>query len=139
MRRADERLLSEGPRRKAYSFGRPDGEPFGVADAIINAEPRASNCIRIRRYRDRSVADSTSRSIEATLAQHGSISIRLLRSLCHFRSPMSVVCALICDGVLQTDLSVELGLDSLWRGGRTRELSLSAARWASWHGARRGP
>jgi hypothetical protein len=62
------------------------------------------------------------------LAQHGSISIRLLRSLCNVRSPMSVVCALICDGVLQTDLSVELGLDSLWRGGRTRELSLSAAR-----------
>src|ERR1700681_4638239 len=30
-----------------------------------------------------------------------------------------------------TDLSVELGLDSLWRGGRARELSLSAAR----HGA----
>jgi hypothetical protein len=83
-----------------------------VDGAAINAEPRAGNCLRILNWRGRR-DDDVRRSIEAALRENGSLSIAALGALAHLHDPMPAICSLICDGVLELDLSLELDADSI--------------------------
>jgi|SRR5947209_7929572 len=80
--------------------------------AGINAGPKADNCVRIWNARGR--ADEAVRTgIEAALSRQGTLSIGALGALVRLPDPMHVVLALIADGVLEADLSLELDADSL--------------------------
>jgi hypothetical protein len=79
--------------------------------AAINAEPRAGNCLRIWNWRGRT-DDGVRRSIEAALTENGSLSIAALGPPAGLRDPMSAVCSLVFEGILELDLSIELDADS---------------------------
>jgi hypothetical protein len=83
-----------------------------IEGAAINAEPRAGNCLRIWNCRGRT-DQAVRRSIEEALKENGSLSIAALGPLARLRDPMTAVCSLICDGLLEVDLSVELDADSI--------------------------
>jgi hypothetical protein len=78
----------------------------------INAEPRASNSLRIWRHRDHRVKQALVPAIDRALAGQQSIPIRTLGTLAKFSEPIKTVSALICQGMLDTDLSVRFGPNS---------------------------
>jgi hypothetical protein len=80
--------------------------------AGINAGPTAENCIRIWNARYR-VEEGVRARIEAALEENGTLSIGALGVLVRLPDPIPVVLALIRDGVLEVDLSIELDADSL--------------------------
>jgi hypothetical protein len=80
--------------------------------ASINAEPRASNSLRIWRHRGRRVKQGLVAAIDRALARQQSIPIRTLGTLAGFSEPIETVSALICQGMLDTDLTVKFGPNS---------------------------
>jgi hypothetical protein len=80
--------------------------------ASINAEPRASNSLRIWRHRDCRVKQGLVAAIDRAFAGQQSIPIRTLGTLTGFSDPIRTVSALICQGMLDTDLSVRFGPNS---------------------------
>jgi hypothetical protein len=91
--------------------------------ASINAEPRASNSLRIWRHRSLRVKQGLVAAIDRALAGQQSIPIRTLGTLAGFSEPIRTVSALICQGMLDTDLSVRFGPNSFV----TRRPDLGAA------------
>lgn len=88
---------------------------IGLAEmnsARINAEPRASNSLRIWRHRDRRVKQGLVAAIDRAFAGRQSVPIRALGTLAGFSEPIRTVSALICQGMLDTDLSVRFGPNS---------------------------
>jgi hypothetical protein len=83
-----------------------------VDSASINAEPKATNSLRIWECRDRAPA-GTKALVERTLNEHGSLSIQDLGALTGLRDPMAAVCGLICEGAVQIDLTQKLDKDTL--------------------------
>jgi hypothetical protein len=82
-----------------------------IDGAAINAGPRARNCLRIWNCRGR--ADEAARvSIESALRENGSLSIAALGPPTGLRDPMSAVCALVFDGAIEVNLSIELDAGS---------------------------
>ena len=79
----------------------------------INDEPRASNSLRIWRHRDRQVEKGLVGKIDRALAGQRSVSIRSLGTLVGLSEPLAAASALICRRVLDTDLSIKFGLNSL--------------------------
>jgi hypothetical protein len=80
--------------------------------ASINAEPRASNSLRIWRHRDYQVKQGLVAAIDRAFAGQQSIPIRTLGTLVGLSEPIVVVSALISQGMMDTDLSVRFGPDS---------------------------
>jgi hypothetical protein len=78
----------------------------------INAEPRAGNAVRIWRHRGRQIKQGLVAAIDRALAPHQAIPIRTVGTRAGFSEPMRTVSALICQGMLDTDLSVKFGLNS---------------------------
>jgi hypothetical protein len=91
--------------------------------AAINDEPRASNSLRIWRHRGRRVEKGLVAKIDRALAGQRSVSVRSLGTLVGLSDPLAIVSALICRRVLDTDLSIKFGLNSLvarrWDFGAT--------------------
>jgi hypothetical protein len=83
--------------------------------ATIECEPRASNCRRIWRHRDRKLEASFLDAVDRALAEHSAPTIRTLGEMVGLRYPISTVCALICRKHLQIDLGERLGPDSVVR------------------------
>jgi hypothetical protein len=79
----------------------------------INDEPRASNSLRIWRHRGRQVEKGLVGKIDRALAGQRSVSIRSLGTLVGLSEPLATASALICRRVLDTDLSIKFGLNSL--------------------------
>jgi hypothetical protein len=81
--------------------------------ASINAEPRLSNSLRIWRHRGHRVKQGLVAAVDHALAgQQQSLPIRNLSALAGFSEPIKTVSALICQGMLDTDLSVRFGPNS---------------------------
>jgi hypothetical protein len=78
----------------------------------INAEPQASNCRRIWQHHKLRVDPAVAATIERALVEHQELPIRAFSVLAGLRDPMPTVCALICRGVVKTDLSVKFGVNS---------------------------
>lgn len=100
-----EGLLLVALRQHGISLVKTDG-------AQINAEPKAANCRRIWNSRV-DVDGSTKASIEAALAERGSLSIRALGSFIGLRDPLQVVCALVRQGTVAIDISARLDANTV--------------------------
>jgi hypothetical protein len=91
--------------------------------ASINREPRVSNSLRIWRHRGRQVEKGLVAKIDGALAGQRSVSIRSLGTLVGLSEPLAIASALICRRLLDTDLSIKFGLNSLvtrrWDFGAT--------------------
>jgi hypothetical protein len=84
------------------------------ADSVsINEEPRLTNSLRIWRHRSRRIEKGLVAKIDRVLAGQRSVSIRTLAALVGLSEPLAIVSALMCRGVLETDLSIKFGLNSL--------------------------
>ena len=81
--------------------------------ASINAEPRASNSLRTWRHHGVRVRQGLVAEIDRVLPRYRSIPIRTLGTLAGFSEPIKTVSALISQGMLDTDLSVRFGPNSL--------------------------
>jgi hypothetical protein len=81
--------------------------------SINNDEPRASNCLRIWRHRGLPVEKGLVAKIDRALAGQQSVSIRSLGTLVGLSDPLAIVSTLISRRVLDTDLSIKFGLNSL--------------------------
>jgi hypothetical protein len=93
-------------------------------DASINKEPRASNSSRIWEYRGHRVERGVLAAIDRAFVGRQSVSVRRLATLAGLCDPLPILSALMCRGVLETDLSAEkFGLNSFV----TRRWDLGAA------------
>ena len=106
----------------------PDGDAYGLLllaleyhqirliqmdDASINREPRAGNSLRIWEHRAHRIERGVVAAIDRALAGQQPVSVRRLATLAGLSDPLPIVSALMCRGVLETDLSAEkFGLDS---------------------------
>jgi hypothetical protein len=93
-------------------------------DVSINKEPRASNSLRIWEHRGHRLERDVVAAIDRALAGRQPVSVRRLATLAGLSCPLPIVSALMCRGVLETDLSAEkFGLNSFV----TRRWDLGAA------------
>lgn len=81
--------------------------------ASIKADPRVSNSLRIWRHRDRRVERKVVAAVDRALVGQQSVSVKALGTLIGLSEPLAIVSALICQRVLDTDLSTTFGLNSL--------------------------
>ncbi|MGK7062666.1 hypothetical protein AB4853_40010 [Bradyrhizobium sp. 1050_B9_N1_2] len=81
--------------------------------ADIDAEPRASNCAFIWSHRDHPVPVSIEKAINRALTAHQGLTIRSLSTLIGLRDPKPEISALVCQGVVMTDLSVKFGPNAI--------------------------
>lgn len=84
--------------------------------ADIDAEPRASNCEFIWSHRDHRVPVSIEKAISCALTAHRGLTIRALSMLIGLRDPKPEISALVCQGVVMTDLSVKFGPNAIIHG-----------------------
>ncbi|TFV44504.1 hypothetical protein [Bradyrhizobium niftali] len=86
-----------------------------VDRADIDAEPRASNCKLIWSHRDHPVPTPLEKAITRALTAHPGLTARSLGDMIGVRDPRPEISALICQGMLVTDLSVKFGPSSALR------------------------
>ncbi|WP_128970454.1 hypothetical protein [Bradyrhizobium tropiciagri] len=84
-----------------------------IDSSIIDAEPRAANCRRIWRYRDHPVPAPVIESVVSALARRRRMAIRTLGAKVGLRDPMPTACALICRGLIATNVSKPLNTNSV--------------------------
>ena len=83
-----------------------------VDNSIINAEPMATNCMRIWTRRG-PISDGTKTLVSQALNERGILSIRNLGQMIGLRDPMASVCRLMCEGTVEIDLTQQLDRNSL--------------------------
>jgi hypothetical protein len=83
-----------------------------IDSSMIHAEPRATNCRRIWRYRHYAVPKPVIESIVSALAERR-LAIRTLGAMVGLQDPMPTACALICQGIIETNVSKPLSPTSL--------------------------
>jgi hypothetical protein len=78
-----------------------------IDDVSINKEPRASNSLRIWEHRGHRVERGVVAAIDRAFVGRQSVSVGRLGTLVGLSDPPSIVSALMCRGVLETDLSAK--------------------------------
>lgn len=84
-----------------------------IDHADIDAEPRATNCKLIWSHRDHPVPTSLETAITRALIARNALTARSLSTMTGVRDLTAEISALICQGVVLTDLSVTFGPTSV--------------------------